>query len=88
MSFVKSSRRPALVPEVLRVSCKTLKSLGEKSLEFWPKVLGVWSDPPGASRHTPYCIRLFALLHVPTRPIVSAYSPGRICLFIRSSVEN
>ena len=41
MSFVKSSRRPALVPEVLRVSCKTLKSLGEKSLEFLATVLRV-----------------------------------------------
>ena len=33
---------------------------------------------PVASAHTPYRIRLFALLHVPTRPIGSAYSPYRI----------
>ena len=78
MSFVKSSRRPALVPEVLRVSCKTLKSLGEKSLEFWLKVLGVLSDPPGASRHTPGRMCPHAQSHPPIRPIASARTPCRI----------
>ena len=80
MSFVKSSRRLTLVPEVLRVSCKTLKSLGEKSLEFWLKVLGVLSDPPGASRHTPGRMCPHALSHPPIRSVASVHTPSRIGL--------
>ena len=64
MSFMKSSRRPALVPEVLRVSCKTLKSLGEKSLEFLRKVLGVWSRSPGRNYSSFGCNYLYQELEI------------------------